>query len=486
MTTRYAVHIVMEWNSMGQCVSHTNLTILIKTNLNRGQTRAGKLARYRQRANLSQNAHNIGTKTMAKQILKANVNPKSEPIALKSGALSKKEQEIVDFAKETFKVGRERDLVVADNVILFRAQTMGEKWDDLEGEELVEFLESLEQEVAKVAVTDVGITKLAGKLDAAALKVIDDNVEAVKVGKISAVTTYAQFKRIYTKDELDSMPYPGTEIDSLVGNHKPDIVKKKAANGDVVRTVWTDDFVYAMPEGKKWSDELSLIRKEKGSSGSVPTLKNVGKKDLLAMESDVSSSLNALKAMVRRTIELHHQFEGIKGMPLVGIKWIETEKAKHIVMPEAFGKGSPAIKVTTSPKSIWIFPEGKSENGKVYSVTQLNSFDIALAIANGGTMDKLTDTAKKGSNDQGEGTNDGSTMTSDEAYSDVNRFINFINRSDNLAQINLILGNKKHELHKDWLENINSLKIAIDPIYRKYKSEIEEVTQTKTNESEAA
>lgn len=399
---------------------------------------------------------------------------------IRGKTMSKKDQEIVDFAKETFKVARDRDLVVSDAVILLRAQTMGEKWDDLEGEELAAFLETLEQEVSKVAIADVGISKLAGKLDKHALAVINDNIEAVKKGKISAVTTYAEFKRVYSREELDSMPYPGTEVGALVGNHKPDIVKKKTANGDMVRTVWTDTFVYNLPEGKKWSDELADVRKEKNSSGSVSRFKNIGKMDLLAMESDIAGSLNALKSMVKKTIELHHQFEGVKGMPLVGIQWIEvaSETPKHIKMPETFGKESPHIKVTTSPKNLWIYPEGKPASGKVYSVTQLNSFDIAEALANGGTMDKLTDTAKKGPPDKAK-EGDGATMTTDEAYSTVNCFINFINKTDNLAQVEKILGDKKHDLHKDWLENINSLKIAIDPIYRRHKAEIEAVTKTR-------
>jgi len=212
---------------------------------------------------------------------------------------------------------------------------------------------------------------------------------------------------------------------------------------------------------------------------------------LKAYKADVTSRRNALRSMVKRSIELHHQYDAIDAMPSVNIQWIKIKGnsvgLKGIEMPEAYGKGKPSFMVTASPKNIWISPSDNPGEGRDFSVTQLLAFDISAALAAGGTMADLVATASKGSNDGDEGDGDGAEWDESEAYEGFSKIANFVHKRDNVALVNMILGDKKHPERKEWLENIGEIYHVFHRWYIKNRSEIEEITGgTDTSDSDKA
>lgn len=415
--------------------------------------------------------------------------------------LTKAQKALINDARSMFKNSKNRDLNIADELLITVLENGREMLEEMDDDQTVAFLLKAEAENTKIAAApiDPGISNLAHKLDQDmhATQMFRENIEAVMTGKQNSVTCYADFKRIFTKDELDAMPYPGTDKDSpYLGNFKPDIVKTIAKSGPQVgqeiTVTWTNDFVSALAIGKQYETIMDNAKKELENGGSVPAYKGWGKADLKAELSDATARRNALRSMVKRAIELHHMFEGVKGMAKVNIRWIKSkgeDNKKFISMPVGFGEEEPSIKVTRAPKNLWIFPEGEPENGREFSVTQLLAFDVATANANGGTLDALIATGRKGKAEGEEKEGDGVDMTEMEAYANMARTINFLNKRENNANVLRILADKSHPEHKDWVELIGDSWGAFYTLARRIKTEYEALKETKLEglvEKEAA
>lgn len=408
--------------------------------------------------------------------------------------LKKAELAIVTAYREAFKEAKGRDIKLSNEVLHGVIERGGSTFEDMEEEDQIAFLISAEDTANKVAASDidVGISVLARKLDedTHAVTTMRNNVEAVMAGKINAVTMYAEFKRIYSAEELNSMPYPGTEKDSpYLGNFKPDIVKtiaKTGSNaGQEITVTWSNDFVSALGIGKQYETIIANCEKELANGGSIPAYKGWGKADLDAEKADATARRNAVRSMVKRAIELHHMFEGVRGMEKVNLRWCKAkgDNAKFFAMPEKFGEEEPSIKVTRSPKNLWIFPKGEDENGRIFSVTQLLAMDVATAIKNGGTFGDLVATARKGADGEGGegegGAGDGVDMTEGEAYATASKTINFLNKRENNATVLRILADKNHPEHKDWVELVGDTWSSFYPLIKRCKTEYETLKETK-------
>lgn len=402
-------------------------------------------------------------------------------------SLSKKEMSAL---RNTFKEQAGHELILSDeivNAIYSRVENV----DDMDDEEIVKLLTNAEQEVAKVAVTDPGISVLVSKIDDTFSAEIAECVGAAMKNKTTAVDVYAQMKRVYTKDEMDAMPVPGTDKDHVTGNQKPDKVSTKDQTGKPITKYWWNDFVSATPLGKQYENDIDDVKKEQKTAHSVPRFRGVGKADLASMLATATAQRNALRSMFKRAGSLHHQWEAIGSMPKVKISWIKGSEKKAdgskacTIMPDKFGqaKGKP---VSGSPKPIWIRPEDDEGGGRDFSVTQVLAFDVPLALKNGGTMADLIDTAKTGAD-----TPEGDTGPTLEQFIDtVPAFAELLNKRENMATLVKKINTKEEgewsPSANDLLESLCSLHLFLKPIYDKNKKRFEELLQEEEEEEKAA
>lgn len=397
--------------------------------------------------------------------------------------MAKINKDAVAAIRSFFTETHNRDLKLTDETIngIFNS----EKWDDLSEDEQMELLLKSEGIAQSVMVTDPGISVLANKLDEddKAQEEITACIDATMKAKASAVDVYALFRRIYTKDELDAMPYPGTEAKDVGENQKPDIVKTTDNTGKKITKTWTNDFVSTLRRGKELENKIVDIKKEQKTPGSVPALKGKGSEGLAAELSDATARRNALRNMVKRAISVHHQYEAINAMPLVSIRWIKG-KDGQTVMPDKCGtaKGRP---VTGAPKPLWMFTTADAgEDGRDFSVTQMLAMDPAKALKAGGTLADLVATAATGAD-----TPEGETqLTVDDFVSSVADFSTVLNKRENMALLLTKVAPVKDEddtSADDLLESICRLYLNLAPIYNKNKSRYEAIIN-KDEEEEPA
>lgn len=398
--------------------------------------------------------------------------------------------DLVDFAaiRETFESVVGRDIKVSNKTLGIAIENNRE-WDNLEEDQMISFIKLVEDAATRVSITDPGISVLVEKMDDTFFAEVTECLDAVVKNKTTAVDIYAQFHRLYTIDELNGMPFGGSDEDSVKGtNYRADKVKTKDRVTGVEMTVtWSNDLVSATPFGKDYESRLDDISKEMKSAGSSTRVEYKGKpkKFLSSEKSILTAKRNALRSMFKRAINTHHQFEAVRSMPLIELQWIEGSKNSGIWLPSKFGTGKANVGVknegmfvTLSPKPLWIAPKGKPSDGRDISVTQLVNLDVmaALVAENGGTMGDLLDTLSKGAPEQAPTEGDGSSMTEEEALATFQKAVNYFNKKDNMANIRRILADKKHDERKDLLENINSMYHLVAPIVRAYKADIEALT----------
>lgn len=380
------------------------------------------------------------------------------------------DQDLVDAVKDAFKDAKGRDLKLPDYAINGIASS--DKWEDMDDEEKIAALLKAEETALQVSVTDPGISVLVAKIDDAAEAQITECIEAVMNSKTTAVDIYATFKRIYTKEDMDGMPYPGTDKDHVTDNQKPDIIKRPDNTGKMITTVWTNDFCQTMGRGKEFQSIIDDVKKEQKAPGSVPHLKGKGKQELAAMLSDATARRNALRSMVKRAISVHHQWEAINAMPLVTIQWIKG-KSGGTVIPDKHGSDK-GRSVTGSPKPIWIFNSDDPGNGRDFSVTQMLAFDPAKALngENGGNMADLIATAATGAD-----TPTGEAEKGvDDFINDVVDYADMLNKRENMALLLTKvapLKDKEDTSADDLLVSVCGLYLNLADIYKKNKNRYE-------------
>lgn len=303
--------------------------------------------------------------------------------------------------REAFEEDRGHTLKLTDDAISAIVERIGEKeFVEMDGEEQFKLFETAENAFKGIAIADPSITGIVSKFDKEFDAELGACIESVIKSKTSSVDIYGQFKRLFSREELNEIPYPGSDADDVKGtNYKPDIVEKKAVSGGKIRVVFTDDLVNATPRGKAYQADIDDAGNELKISGSVARLKNAGKQKLRSMIDSATQGRNAMRSMFRRSLQLHHKLDAIDGMPLVQWSWIPGADDKCPVVPKEF-KGSAVQKISRSPKPFWFVPviDGKPDhaNGKAFSVSQVIAFNPskALAMPDHGTLADLVDSAK--------------------------------------------------------------------------------------------
>lgn len=303
--------------------------------------------------------------------------------------------------REAFEEDQGHSLKLTDDAISAIVEKIGEDaFKALEFEEQVKLFTTAEDAFKGIAIADPSITGIVSKFDKEFDAELAVCIESFIKSKTSSVDIYGQFKRVFTRDQLNEMPYPGSDADDVKGtNYKPDIVEKKAVSGGKIRVVFTDDLVNATPRGKAYATDIEDASNELKVSGSVARFKSASKQKLRDTINTATQGRNTMRSLFRRAIQLHHKLDAIDGMPLVQWDWIKGTDDKCPLVPKEF-KGKETNKVTRSPKPFWFVPviDGKPDyaNGKEFSVSQVIAFNPqkALAMPDKGTLVDLIDSAK--------------------------------------------------------------------------------------------
>lgn len=341
---------------------------------------------------------------------------------------TKDQQDVIKTIREAFAESRGHELRITDQSILDITAKVEGFFEMEDTETQMVFFDKAEEAFKGIAVSDPGISGLVGKMDAEFWREIEVNLEAFIKAKNSMLDTYGSFKRIWSKEQFDAIPYPGSTVESVKGtNYKPDIVVRKNTLGaGEVRTVALDDLIFATPKGKTLTNDITDTRNALKVSGSVKRFVvggvPLGEMEIKDIQTTATLELNSLKKMFRQAIQLHHKLSAIEGMPRVKISWIPgADKAtKGAVIPKKFG-GTETFRVTRSGKPFWIVPldtEGNEIPGKgnSFSVAQVTAFDPSWALAqpDGGTLGDLLASGKPDEPPAGETTADAmSTETLD-------------------------------------------------------------------------
>lgn len=317
--------------------------------------------------------------------------------------ISKADKGMLRIIREAFENETGHDCKLTDTAILGIVLNTGgrDKFMEMDGDAQIALLSKGEEVFKGIAVSDPSISGIVSKFDREFDAELDVCLEAFVKSKGASIDIYGQFKRLFTKDALDEMPYPGSEAKDIPegSNRKPDIAEKKAVAGGVVRTVFLNDLVYATPKGKAAQNDIDDCTKELRASDSVPRFKDMGKQEVRDLLASATQTRNNMRKMFRTAIQLHHKLSAIEGMPLVSINWIKGSDPKCPTVPTDY-RAKTSFKVTRSPKPLWLVPiiDGTPDHskGKDYSVSQVIAFnpDKALAMKDGGTVGDLRDSAK--------------------------------------------------------------------------------------------
>jgi hypothetical protein len=309
----------------------------------------------------------------------------------------------IKVIREAFENEAGHSLRLTDDAMSAIVEADRAKFDEMDLEDQVALLLKAEDAFKGISIADASISAIVDKLDAAFFTEVTSCIDAGIKAKNSALDIYGQFKARFTADQMDAWPLPGTEAKDVLGtNFKPDIVEKKAVAGGTIRTVFTDDLVYATPMGKTYQTDIDDATNELKTSGSVARFKSKNKSQLRDIVNTATFGRNQMRKMFRTAIQLHHQLRAVEGMPRVKFSWLPGSSDKCPVLPKKY-KGTETFKVSLSGKPIWLEtldPEGNvipgPANGKEFSVAQLIAFDVrkALLAADGGTVTDLIDSAK--------------------------------------------------------------------------------------------
>lgn len=307
-------------------------------------------------------------------------------------------KKMLKAVRDTYSEDKGIDLILTDDVITALIEKT-EGFDDMDGDAQIEVFAKAAEKYKTIAISDPTISGLVKAMDTQFHAELGACIEAVVKGKQSAVDMLGQFKRIWTLEQFKACPYPGAIKAEVEGtNWSPDITERKAVAGGMIRVVWTDDLAYAMSEGKAYQDTIDECSKELKISGTVARFKNKGKQYIRDELATATQGRNALRQIVRRAIQSHHKLDAISMFPLVKWSWIPGTHEKCSLMPVEY-KGAEVIKITRSPKPLWL--EAKDEKGNVvpgsgkeYSISQVIAFDTVKARAEGGTVGDLVDSAK--------------------------------------------------------------------------------------------
>lgn len=395
-----------------------------------------------------------------------------------TNGLSKEDKKLVRAIRVSFSETEQHDLRLSDENIIAIVDRC-ENWDDMADAERHSLFVKAEQAMEKIAVSDPSITALVDKIDEVFEAEIVSCVEGTMKSKTTAVDIYAQMKRVYSKEQLDETPIPGTDKDTAKGNKKPDKVTKVTSSGtEITKTFW-NDFPDSTPEGREYNRTYDDVRKEQKTPGSVPALKDKSKKELASILSLATGKRNALRSMFKRAGHLHHQFEAIASMQHVKIEWIPG-LSTGTVMPDKFGhaKGKP---VTGSPKPIWIWPENEPSNGRDFSVTQILAFDVDKANAEGGTMAALI-ASTKGEPEPTEL----ASMSPNEFEELIPDVVNFLNKKENFSTVLKRINSKDPAESDDLLDTLCTLYLITKTIYDKNKARFEKLQMKEDDEEKAA
>jgi hypothetical protein len=380
--------------------------------------------------------------------------------------------------REAFEASQGHDCRLTDDAIsaIIERVTM-DKYAEMDEDEQMSLLTKAEDAFKGIAIADPGITGLVSKFDEAFNKELEACLDATVKAKTSAVDIYAQFKRIYSKAQLDACPMPGTDKDDVAGtNYKADIIEKPAIAGGKIRTVFTHDWVQATAKGKAFQTDIDDVKKETDNPGTVARFKGKSKKELRSITASATQGRNAMRSMFSRALRLHHKLSAIEGMPKVSFQWIGGhDKAKCPIMPKVYGKADGAL-VSLTPKPLWFMPRdpetGKDDGseGRDFSVTQVLAFDVAKALKgpDGGTLAELVASSKAIPDPEEKAKG----MTIEKLESDVTEVDSYLRKREAIAELTKRMNSPDQD---ELISSVCSLYLSLKPVYAKFQAKYEAI-----------
>jgi len=216
------------------------------------------------------------------------------------------------------------------------------------------------------------------RLDEATISHLSSGVMHMEKADSSFIPLTLDVRRIYTKDEIAGMPWPGSDAESVKGtNNKADRYKVKIIVDGKPREQamrWVEQVWRATPHGKDVTEKLEAAQ--------LKIKDKIGNKTVNITDEKTykKQKTNAVKLLAFAIATAKQQIE-IESAPLLIWTWVKDTAGKPIesTVPLVIGGKNDPMNETTGP----------------ISRTQFLSYSVQEALTNGGTFEALVKTAAR-------------------------------------------------------------------------------------------
>lgn len=253
-------------------------------------------------------------------------------------------------------------------------------------------------------------------------------------------------RRLYTAEELDSLPVPGTgtKTNPVKGNGRPDYYERPDGKGGTIKGYFTADAAAALPQGKALRDERDAIKIALiDGKGTRADLAAKGKPELEVILGGVTTRIGNHLKVLRKAIACHHQMVAINLLPGASC---EITKARRKVN----GKDT-LVEVSEGTQVFTIRHATFTDTLKPVTVNALLRYDPVLAAnppadweVEAGSYDALVKTAKRSAETpDDDDTTEIKGVAMAESY--LSRWNNFIAGQDNTTAMFKAMRDGKHD-----------------------------------------
>lgn len=252
-------------------------------------------------------------------------------------------------------------------------------------------------------------------------------------------------RRIYTADELDNVPVPGTgtKTNPVKGNGRPDYYERPDGKGGTIKGYYTADAAAALPLGKSLRDERDAIKIALvDGKGTRADLALKGKPELEVILGGINNRINNHLKVLRRAIACHHQMVAINLLP--GVTCGITMARRKVNGKDAM------VEVTEGTQVFTIRHATFQDTLKPVTVNALLRYDPQLAAnppadweVEAGSYDALIKTAKRAAETPEDGTAEIKGVQMAESY--FSRVLNYVEQQDAASAMFKAMKDGKHD-----------------------------------------
>lgn len=309
---------------------------------------------------------------------------------------------IVKAYRDLYTEAKGADTLLSDVTIL-KVVTSVEGDGDAADLARIEAMEKAEDEAttvlppSSVAALERRAIDLASHVDAGFTAAIDTITYAKETVVSGAIMIEQELRRVFSKEDLASFPIPDSVNSAESPTNNPDKYKAPTPTKDgTVRNSprsFYNDLFEEMPSGKNIRKQLTGISAAINETNEAPAeYKRMSKGERKAEQALWQGRVITGRNLIKRAMKLLLQWDRIKSeLPKVAIQ--------YVVKTDKDGNES----VIRSPKPIMVYDPANPVDMNVYSVTSFLSFKPDVALAKGGTVKDLWETAgRQGGEGQGD------------------------------------------------------------------------------------